>query len=90
MKAREVSNAYLLTIKDGDFQRIRDAGMKANTAAGFNIFGGTDFSSEIWDENRVTFDFDAEECADNWWVEWGLLRERSRALLTLQDRTRAA
>jgi salicylate hydroxylase len=27
--------------------------------------------------------YDAEDEADNWWVEWGLLRERAKGATTL-------
>lgn len=34
--------------------------------------------SKIFDENREIFGYDAEDAADNWWVQVGLLAERAR------------
>jgi salicylate hydroxylase len=31
-----------------------------------------------WDQNRELYAYDAEDEADNWWVQWGLLQERSK------------
>lgn len=59
---------------------MRDGEMKANAAKGLNMFGTDDTAGEIWENNRVTFDYDGEEAADNWWMQWGVLRERAKEL----------
>lgn len=35
-----------------------------------------------WDQVKELFGYDAEDQADDWWVKWGILRERAK------DRTR--
>lgn len=31
-----------------------------------------------WTEIKDIFGYDAEDEADNWWVQWGLLKERAK------------
>jgi salicylate hydroxylase len=44
------------------------------------VLAGDDEDSTVaqWDQNRELFAYDAEDEADNWWVQWGLLQERSK------------
>ena len=34
--------------------------------------------SPEWVEVKEIFGYNAEDDADNWWVQWGLLRERAK------------
>jgi salicylate hydroxylase len=60
-------------------QEMRDQGMMAKSATHDNLFEvveGEDESPE-WAEIKTVFGYDAEDEADNWWVSWGLLRQRA-------------
>jgi len=76
---QELAIVYLITMPDGEFQEARDTGMKANTQKGLSVFAGDDSQMAAqWENNRITFGYDPEDDADNWWLEWGRLRERAR------------
>ena len=73
-------NIDFMTMPSGDMATMRDNAMAATFAAGRNALDaeeGDDASSQ-WTENREIFGYDAEDAADNWWVEWGLLRLRAK------------
>lgn len=76
----EMLNITILTLQDGEMQTARDNGMRAKTAAGQGVFeGGEAEITTRWREIETVFGYDCEDAADDWWVEWGLLRERARA-----------
>ncbi|KAJ7730764.1 hypothetical protein B0H16DRAFT_1427796 [Mycena metata] len=62
-------------------QEKRDQGMMALAATGTNLFDVADGGEESpeWEEIKTVFGYDAEDEADNWWVSWGLLKQRSLA-----------
>lgn len=78
----DMANIYFMTMPPSDMTEARDKAMRAKYDAGQNVLGGDDEdpdgNSEQWDENREIFGYDAEDEADNWWVEWGLLAERAK------------
>lgn len=75
----ELLNVSILTLEDGDMQATRDNGMRDKTAAGQGVFDGGDGEiTSRWQEIETVFGYDCEDAADDWWVEWGLLRERAR------------
>ncbi|KAA1467204.1 hypothetical protein DENSPDRAFT_832197 [Dentipellis sp. KUC8613] len=74
----DMANIFFMTAS-GEEAALRDAAMAAMHEAGKDVLGGEDGNKQQWDENRDTFDYDAEDEADNWWVQWGLLRERAKA-----------
>ncbi|TFY83922.1 hypothetical protein EWM64_g92 [Hericium alpestre] len=80
----DMANIYFMTMS-GEESRQRDKAMLAMQSKGQNVLGGDDGNKQQWDENRDTFDYDAEDEADNWWVQWGLLRERAKASSTLAN-----
>ena len=61
---------------------MRDNSMRAKRDAGIGILQGSNEHEESpeWVEIKEMFGYDAEDEADNWWVEWGLLRERSKGV----------
>ncbi|KAM5538702.1 hypothetical protein V8D89_007731 [Ganoderma adspersum] len=61
----------------GEMAAARDAGMRAKAAAGKNVLEGDGDAESIWEEYRVVFGYDCEDEADDWWVQWGMLRERA-------------
>ena len=84
VRAGELASAFFMTA-DGPEAAQRDAAMKARAAQGGNVLdagdGAEDGSAEAsaaWDEYRVIFGYDCEDEADDWWVQWGVLRERAR------------
>lgn len=76
----ELGGIYFMTLEDGPEQQARDEGLKARHRAGKNAMSGEDGEEETaqWRDVRATFDYDCEDEADNWWVQWGLLRERAK------------
>jgi len=34
--------------------------------------------AEKWEQLKDLWGYDAEDEADNWWVQWGVLRERAK------------
>lgn len=61
----------------------RDTGVKTLVSAALD---NGDERPE-WMEIRDVFGYDAEDAADNWWIEWGLLRERAKGSSVLDDLT---
>ena len=35
-----------------------------------------EYLREAWEELKGSFGYDAYDAADDWWVDWGVLRER--------------
>jgi salicylate hydroxylase len=61
--------------------------MRKRHEDGRNVLAGDDEDSTVaqWDHNRELFAYDAEDEADNWWVQWGLLQERSKTFYSADD-----
>lgn len=60
---------------------MRDSVMRAKRDAGKDVLDTGEkgvVGSAEWAEIVDVFGYDAEDDADNWWVVWGLLRERAR------------
>jgi salicylate hydroxylase len=83
MMQSEMRNIFSMTLPPGETQQRRDQDMRDKQAAGKNVLEseGGDIAQQ-WEEIKVMFGYDAEDEADNWWVKWGLLRERARGLVT--------
>lgn len=80
---KEEGDIHFMTVPPGsDIQKYRDAAMRAKRDAGIDALASTNEHEETreWEEIKVVFGYDAEDEADNWWVEWGLLRERSNGI----------
>ncbi|KAF4597197.1 hypothetical protein EYR40_007648 [Pleurotus pulmonarius] len=71
-----------MTLPPGEFQQGRDQTMRAKRDAGLNALQASDDSEETpeWAEIKEVFGYDAEDEADNWWVQWGRLRERAKGV----------
>ena len=69
--------SVLYMTAEGEMAAGRDAGMRAKAAAGKNVLDGDGDAESIWEEYRVVFGYDCEDEADDWWVQWGMLRERA-------------
>ena len=70
-----------MCLPPGDYQHMRDSVMRAKRDAGKDVLDSGEkgvVGSAEWAEIVDVFGYDAEDDAENWWVVWGLLRERAR------------
>jgi salicylate hydroxylase len=75
----EMRNIYTMCLPPGEIQEMRDQSLREKHREGKNVLQGEGGDiAEQWEENKVMFGYDAEDEADDWWVKWGLLRERAR------------
>ena len=76
----DVGNIRIMAAPDSEQTAEAYAQMRKRHDEGRGVFGGDDEDSmvAIWDQMRELFAYDAEDEADNWWVQWGLLLERSK------------
>lgn len=83
----EVGNFFYMSFPPGEGQQQRDHEMRSKRDAGLNLLQGSDDSEESpqWVEIKEMFGYDAEDHADNWWVEWGLLRERANGVQDISE-----
>ncbi|TFK61683.1 FAD/NAD(P)-binding domain-containing protein [Pluteus cervinus] len=81
---KETGDIHFMTFPPGEMQQYRDNAMRAKRDAGIDALASTNEHEESpeWEEIKEMFAYDAEDEADNWWVEWGLLRERARGVDT--------
>ena len=77
---RDAFDLKYLLLPDGPEQAARDARAQAMTLAGKNVLEdaeGNEKATELWETLCRIFGYDCEDEADNWWVQWGMLRERA-------------
>ncbi|KAG6840339.1 hypothetical protein C0991_007340 [Blastosporella zonata] len=76
---KEFSDIYFMTMPPGEQQEGRDQHFRGRRDRGLNVLDADSFEDETpqWTEIKEVFGYDAEDEADNWWQEWGLLRERA-------------
>jgi salicylate hydroxylase len=86
-RALDIGNILFMVEPEGEGTANRDAMMRAKHDQGRNVLSGDDEDSNVaqWDHNRELFGYDAEDEADNWWVQWGLLQERAKASQWMSD-----
>ncbi|KIK93780.1 hypothetical protein PAXRUDRAFT_828622 [Paxillus rubicundulus Ve08.2h10] len=73
----EQRNLVFQMMPHGPQQEKRDNAMRARHAEGRGVFT-TGAPAEQWEEIKELFGYEAEDQADDWWVKWGLLRERAQ------------
>lgn len=81
VQEKEMSDIYFQMMPPGEVQRGRDEYMISQRDAGRSpLAPASEDEDELpeWAELKDVFGYDAEDDADNWWMEWGLLRERAR------------
>jgi salicylate hydroxylase len=80
-RALDIDNVLFMMEPEGEGTAQRDTMMRTKHDQGQNVLAGGDENGivALWDQNRELFAYDAEDEADNWWVQWGLLQERSKA-----------
>ncbi len=83
----DVGNILFQMAPDTEETTARLAQMRARHDEGRNVLAGDDEDGTVaqWDQNRELFAYDAEDEADNWWVQWGLLQERSKTSYRADD-----
>ncbi|KAG6817236.1 hypothetical protein H0H87_011293 [Tephrocybe sp. NHM501043] len=76
---KEFGDIYFMSLPPGEQQEGRDAHFRGRRDRGLNVLDADSFEEETpqWTEIKEVFGYDAEDEADNWWQEWGLLRERA-------------
>jgi len=80
-RVSEMSNLYFMALPDGEQQRGRDNTFKERSLRGLSPLPDESAgASDLWDGIKDLFNYDAEDEADNWWVEWGILRERAKPI----------
>ena len=87
-RALDIGNILFMMEPEGEGTAQRDAMMREKHDQGRNVLAGDDEDSNVaqWDHNRELFGYDAEDEADNWWVQWGLLQERAKASQWEEDK----
>jgi len=80
----DLGNIQFMMEPEGEGTAQRDTMMRANHD---NAHSGGDEDSTLalWEHHRELFGYDAEDEADNWWVQWGLLQERAKASQSERD-----
>jgi salicylate hydroxylase len=87
-RALDIGNTWFMMQREGEGTARRDSMMRAKHDQGLDVLSGDeDGNVSQWDHNRELFGYDAEDEADNWWVQWGLLQERANAT-RWEDNTR--
>ncbi|KAG6885635.1 hypothetical protein C0993_012053 [Termitomyces sp. T159_Od127] len=76
---KEFGDLYFMTLPPGPQQEGRDNHFRGRRDRGLNVLDAESAEEETpqWVEIKEVFGYDAEDEADNWWQEWGLLRERA-------------
>ncbi|GLB44757.1 putative FAD binding domain containing protein [Lyophyllum shimeji] len=75
---KEFGDIFFMTLPPGEMQEGRDAHFRAKRDAGESVLaGGEGETVEEWSEMKDIFGYDAEDEADDWWQEWGVLKEHA-------------
>lgn len=80
VRVHDMHDLQNMLLPDGPEQATRDARMQALTRAGKNVLeelDGDEKAGQLWETLCRIFGYDCEDEADNWWVQWGMLRERA-------------
>ena len=77
----DISMFRYISMDAGPEQEMRDASMLTNDREGRNVLEGdeTTGENEQWLQIRTIYGYDCEDEADDWWVQWGLLRARANS-----------
>lgn len=76
----EIDKLMFMTMPPGEERKERDKTMRLKRDAGQDVLTESDIlhleGAHIWMDAREAWSWDATDEADNWYVNWGLLRER--------------
>jgi salicylate hydroxylase len=82
VRKKENGDISFMNLPPCEFQEGRDQTFRTKRDAGVGVLDSLEGSDEEelpqWVEIKELFGYDAEDDADNWWMEWGLLRERAK------------
>ncbi|KAI0640003.1 FAD/NAD(P)-binding domain-containing protein [Trametes polyzona] len=67
----------MMKLMGGEAAAARNKLMKEKHAAGKNVLDDDGVAGKQWEEMEVIFGYDCEDQADDWWIKWGMLRERA-------------
>ena len=75
----ESANSASVMLPDGPDQEERDRSMQTAHAEGS---GGWDEAMfrHLWEAIRILFAYDPQEECQEWWIRWGMLRERANEM----------
>ncbi|KAL5514192.1 hypothetical protein ACEPAG_2280 [Sanghuangporus baumii] len=73
--------AFSVLPKDNPKRAERDAGFAASRQMKVLDWENLDdpFLQHIWEQFKCSFGYEAYDAADDWWVDWGIMRERMKA-----------
>ncbi|KAG6849360.1 hypothetical protein H0H93_009103 [Arthromyces matolae] len=76
---KEFTDIFFMAMPPGPESDGRDNHFRGRRDRGLNVLDAESLEDETpqWTEIKEVFGYDAEDEADNWWQEWGLLRERA-------------
>lgn len=75
----ELNNAALVWLPPGPERDGRDTGMRMSRQRGREHWDEGQLR-EQWEDISEVFGYSAREAAEDWWVNWGMLRESSKAM----------
>ncbi|THH33404.1 hypothetical protein EUX98_g713 [Antrodiella citrinella] len=78
----DVALYRFLAMPPGPNQRERDARLKESTREegkeeGLDAVEDTSMARKQWEEVKKVYAYDCEDEADEWWIQWGVLRQRA-------------
>ncbi|KAI0812477.1 hypothetical protein BC629DRAFT_1589237 [Irpex lacteus] len=75
----ELMNTYHIVMPDEELREQRNAAFRERRDAGLDAFSGEkdDFAVALWENDKTIFSYDAEDAAEEWWNDWGILDERA-------------
>lgn len=79
----EKNNARLVWLPPGEHRDARNEYMKKSMAASSAHWDDNQLR-EQWEEVAGNFGYSARDAAEDWWVNWGSLRERSQSVNPLE------
>lgn len=77
MTASEVGYAALMSLPPGAERDARDVGMRASLQTGVEQWD-EGMLLEQWEQISQEFGYNARDAAEEWWLKWGMLGDRSR------------
>jgi len=73
----EQGNLLFQMMPHGPQQEQRDNMLRKQVAGGRPMLSSSELLDQ-WDQVKELFGYDPEDQADDWWVKWGILRERAK------------
>ena len=77
------SDLVFMTLPPGEIQERRNLLVRTRDVAGYDFIDPDEMDADgvlgKWGGAKYVYGYDAEEEAENWWVQWGLLAIRAKA-----------